>query len=539
MTQIGLPDVLNVFADILQKGVEEDPATRASLKGACDAMLRWIERVEQAEASKAIAAPLPAPMAAPLVAAASPEKAVPIEKGAREAVPLRLGAEVTMVPVSGSVEEVRAAATATRLKNGFETGLDVSSISRTRPESADLSTVARRCELKAESCRWAIERRRRLAAADRSGSETDASLFARAKALPNCYLWMMDPRGPTLPSDALLEACGGCYAAVGDIASLLELLAGSGTNEDEGLLDEALPLLAEAQSALRVALLDVYAGLCDTDQREMFTWLRRQTADRGVYVQRYMRMDDAADPENWADVLRRVAMLRASRDQRTQRAKARQALLGKARYHANRIGMNGDDAPSGPTEDWRKLVAALEDLIANGVPPSDLEIREVLLPVQDDLPAMDLGPGMKAILTEIDRYLGSSTREASRPRSRAAGPEVRQVREMLAGRTVILIGGENRPHAKAALEQAFDLAELVWVSTESHQSTAPFEPVVARPGTAVVLLAIRWSSHSFGDVKAMCDRYGKPFVRLPAGYNPEQVARQIVQQVSQALMPAG
>jgi hypothetical protein len=30
----------------------------------------------------------------------------------------------------------------------------------------------------------------------------------------------------------------------------------------------------------------------------------------------------------------------------------------------------------------------------------------------------------------------------------------------------------------------------------------------------------------------MCDRYGKPFVRLPGGYNPDQVARQILEQVS-------
>jgi hypothetical protein len=46
------------------------------------------------------------------------------------------------------------------------------------------------------------------------------------------------------------------------------------------------------------------------------------------------------------------------------------------------------------------------------------------------------------------------------------------------------------------------------------------------------LLAIRWSSHSFGKVKPICDRYGKPLVRLPAGYSPNQVAVQIVQQVS-------
>ena len=45
-----------------------------------------------------------------------------------------------------------------------------------------------------------------------------------------------------------------------------------------------------------------------------------------------------------------------------------------------------------------------------------------------------------------------------------------------------------------------------------------------------VLLAIRWSSHSYGDVKGICDKYGKEFFRLPAGYNPNQVAHQLLQQ---------
>ena len=49
------------------------------------------------------------------------------------------------------------------------------------------------------------------------------------------------------------------------------------------------------------------------------------------------------------------------------------------------------------------------------------------------------------------------------------------------------------------------------------------------------LLAIRWSSHGFGEVKDFCDRYGKPLVRLPGGYNPNQVAHQILTQIGDRL----
>ena len=52
---------------------------------------------------------------------------------------------------------------------------------------------------------------------------------------------------------------------------------------------------------------------------------------------------------------------------------------------------------------------------------------------------------------------------------------------------------------------------------------------------AVVVLAIRWSSHSYGEVKQFCEQYGKPLVRLPAGYNPNQVAAHIVAQCSDRL----
>src|SRR5262249_32543970 len=62
-----------------------------------------------------------------------------------------------------------------------------------------------------------------------------------------------------------------------------------------------------------------------------------------------------------------------------------------------------------------------------------------------------------------------------------------------------------------------------------------FEPYVARPDVAVVVLAIRWSSHSFGEVKEFCDQYGKPLGRLPGGYNPNQVALQILGQCSERL----
>ena len=103
---------------------------------------------------------------------------------------------------------------------------------------------------------------------------------------------------------------------------------------------------------------------------------------------------------------------------------------------------------------------------------------------------------------------------------------------MLGGRSVVLIGGIRRREAQESLRRALGLSELIWIETKEHQSVDSFEPLIARADVAVVLLAIRWSSHAFGDVRQFCDRHGKPLVRLPGGYSPNQVAAQILAQCS-------
>jgi hypothetical protein len=99
----------------------------------------------------------------------------------------------------------------------------------------------------------------------------------------------------------------------------------------------------------------------------------------------------------------------------------------------------------------------------------------------------------------------------------------------------VLIGGVERTASGRAIERAFGLSRLNWISTRPHESVTIFEPAVARPETAVVLLAIRWASHSYGDVKDYCEKYGKPMVYLTGGYNPNQIAHQILAQVGDRL----
>jgi hypothetical protein len=79
------------------------------------------------------------------------------------------------------------------------------------------------------------------------------------------------------------------------------------------------------------------------------------------------------------------------------------------------------------------------------------------------------------------------------------------------------------------------LSNVEWVASSEHESYRNFESYISRRDVAAVLLLIRWSSHSFGKVKSLCDRHGKPLIRLPGGYNPNQIAAAILAQASNRL----
>lgn len=324
------------------------------------------------------------------------------------------------------------------------------------------------------------------------------------------------------------------FEAVADALALVRAVLEDSDNHRD-VFEQALDLLAEAQSALRAAINQI-DGPTDQDQHAVFNWLRSMAAEQQIFIQRHMRADDPADPTRSHERRQRIEELDALFDESRQERKFRRKRLNKLRYVTGRLA--GDPSDLGQ---WRTLINTVEELISGGMPPSNRELRDLLLPVVDHLPEpevlpglAELPPGFTLALREIDRYLanrpGEETENSHRP-----SPEVREAARLLAGKTMLLIGGERRHHAEQALKEAFHLSDLVWVATREHESVATFEPYVARNDMAVVVLAIRWSSHSYGEVKQFCEQYGKPLVRLPAGYNPNQVAAHIVAQCSDRL----
>lgn len=402
--------------------------------------------------------------------------------------------------------------------------------SPTRP--VDLALLIKRCRLKAEALHWAIERRRRKAegADHRSDIQPgDAAMGVRARDLPDCNLWMLSPYAD-LPDDAALERVAGNYETVAMCGEVIRFWLGT---HDEPPPAQLLDLAAEAQSALRVELLDQDIKY-ENDQFDLFSWVREQARIHRIYIDRYMQLDDKADPSQWRRVQSELETLRNSWENVQNRERQRNSLINTLRYEAQQLHSGDDDRR---LHHWKKIDAALSEWIESGNRHSDRRITDILIDLVDDVPEeFEPSDHCRHVLMHLDRVI--SEREevvADTPAQRAESEEVVRVRELIAGRAVVMIGGDVRRKAKAALERDLGLSELRWISSRPHQSLGDFTPAIAHDDVAVVLLAIRFASHSYGELISECERYGKPFVRLPGGYASNQVAHQILKQASDRL----
>ncbi len=403
---------------------------------------------------------------------------------------------------------------------------------------AELPMIEARCKLKAVACRWADERRRLMTQGNDFRIEVepkDRDLIWQAKQLPDCFLWMSHSTAPNPADGNAWLTLGGCFDVLADAVSLIRRILDEADDSSE-YFEKAVDLLAEAQSALRISVTKIEGPPTDHDQARVFGWLKSVAMDRQIFIRRYMRLDDPAEPDRWSDLATRISNFDSTWENGRKKTTNRKKALGRIRYKLSQLP--AADAPD-ILAAWALVAEDVHTLVAEGLPPSNVELRDLLVDYVDRLPELAQMPkGFQLTIREIDRYLASApTREDRNGRDTPdeISPHVVEVANMLAGKAAIIIGGDRRAQAAEALEKAFHLSELIWIETRAHESVSGFEPFVARPEVAMVLLAIRWSSHSYGEVQDFCRTYGKPLVRLPGGYNPNQVAAQIHEQCSSRL----
>ena len=345
-----------------------------------------------------------------------------------------------------------------------------------------------------------------------------------ARKLTDGLYWMSSQTASDSTEVSILDDIAGCFDTLAESLALVQETQGRGK-----IFEQALQYLAEAQSAARRALQRVDIA-DDRDQENVHEWIRSTAARQRIYLGRHMRADDLADPAGWSSLLTRIEEARSS----GHKTPLQISRLDRIRQHSERIreGKQGE-------QDWSAIMETVAGLVSDGMPPSTRELRELLLPIIDLVPDMDDPPrGFRLVLREIDRFLAARPLPVETSVHHEPAAEVKEVARLLSGRSVVLIGGIRQREPQQTLKRSFGLDSLLWIETKEHQAVETFEPMIVRPDVALVLLAIRWSSHGFGEVRHLCERHNKPLVRLPGGYNPNQVAAQILAQSSEQLRAA-
>ena len=196
----------------------------------------------------------------------------------------------------------------------------------------------------------------------------------------------------------------GCFDALAGGISLLRTLLAS-PEEDRGLFERSLDLLAEAQSALRVAV-ETIGAKPDTEQECVFSWLRNTAAQQQIHPalhadQRPGQPARLGRPDRAIEALDQEL-------QRGRQQRQRQSQLNRLRYHASRIR-----SASGSDHDWHRVVDTVEEMIADGAPPSNVESASCLA-IVDALPEDFECRPLSLVLREIDCFLATCTPRSPR-----------------------------------------------------------------------------------------------------------------------------
>ena len=469
---------------------------------------------------------------ATVVASPSESPPLPMESAL---VALRLGDAVAHVPLSGTSEELGRARQSAIEPKAFLTRQPGNVPAR---GETDLALVERRCRLKAASCRLFVKKRAAEANTDAEYSARHEmnQMIAQAKAMPNCFLWVFW-RERTQPDDGTLATIAETYDAHADAVALARRINESDLGQPADVA-EALQLLAEANSALRGAMAGTWLTDDDRDQDEVHAWLRGETASQRVFLDRHMTADDPAEPVEATGLRARVKQVSKRLDDRVGRAKGIKSAISQIKYHAGQIVKNGSD---GSLAHWTKISDAVARLESMGIATSDRRVSEAVgAEAVEWFPdeAMTLR-GLPDVISRARALAGGLNSDPDVEEDAIArdwSKSVLEVRELLRGTRAVVIGGERNGEAVGRLIDAFQLKDAEWVALNEHGSSSPMRAPIFRSDTGVILVIIKLTGHLHADeARDFANAAGKPCIFLSGGYNPERVARAVLDQASARL----
>jgi len=466
-------------------------------------------------------------------------QATPIEiKGPRAIVPMKIGDAEVELEVRGDAGTIDRARQAALTASHDEAG------DKSEFKEIDLSLIETRARLKAKACRAVVHRRAQPPSSPEEKQATEAitSLIPTAKALHECYLWMINRDYPQ-PDDEHLNRIARWYDALADAAHAMVLVDSSEQLYDsprayQSDVKEAMQHLAHATAGLRHAMIQANVSISkpDTDQDETHQWLKWETKLRSVFIERYMRADDVPEPDSIDDLQKALGEFVQSVQNRISKAREEDRLLKKIAYHTDQLATHSS---LDEQHDWKTIEQTLIQLLENGLAADSTRLGMVLDPLKElDIPDPASCPNTSECLAALRLSLTTTNDlpKASPVSVRAYSREVAKVADMLRGKRMVLIGGEQRGDAIERLKEAFELEDVDWVALTEHGSTLPAKAPIERANTALVAVLLKLAGHQHvTDAKGYAKDAGKPFIVLKAGYNPEQVALAVLEQASKQL----
>lgn len=425
---------------------------------------------------------------------------------------------------------------------------------RAKRITSRLTTVVTRARWKAAACRLSLDKRARAAGHEDAPSGDDAaieqretSLRARIATLPDTSSWMLDlPFGRRLSEPDALLVDDDQAARLAQVADCYDTLA---TGAEIAIqLDEAgafrrspppafLYLLAEAQSALLQSLSDAPTR-SDSDQRDVFLWLKDQTTRYRIYVDRYMRLDDPADPTGSTELVER--MRRASREilDKAKQRRERSQLLSKVRYHVGKLEHQLLES------EMESLRHALEEWERQGNDRSDRGLGETLAPLREMVaeggePA-DLIASLSTLLEQFPTRGSKPANDANEPAARRNGDSARadqtleEISALLATRHVTLLAASDAELDEDDLAKSLGAGTLDVVRIDINGDVAERSAILdglLEGASELFLLGVRFVPEEYQRFKEACLEREKQFVRLPGALDARAVAHQISRQV--------
>ncbi len=371
-------------------------------------------------------------------------------------------------------------------------------------EWPDLDKVAINLGLKSRAARWVAEHgytEERAALSERYALMDDA----RASG---SFLWMFDRNRVDPYATAALREVAELYALT---ARALAFWQTAGDTPDERDADK---VMAETQAALRTAAFTT-GGWYDPDQFALFTALRLSAQASRTFLPQLSR---DYQPLGVNVLTARLDELEEARAQGEAQARSVGQTRNKLCYHVSLVVKDPGDRAQ-----WFKVDEATRELHALNDDAQELLASLQGFVVPETLPelaaslAVEAAPSPKAEPNLTD----------------TPSESINRARDLLRGREVVIIGGDERKEAVTQLSNAFD-CRVRWLETAPHTSLSVLEPAIT-DDVAVVLLLIRWSSHVYGELVHICKARGVPLDRLVGGYNPNRVAHDVLEQAGERL----